>query len=350
MVKSPFAANMLSYMRSLQVSEAVMSGVTGTGNAVPIEVLEKGVRGQSSHAAAKVGEFKPGGSNPQMVDYAMLPDGCERLEIRFSLLVMAHALCPSATDTPDARTALEGLAAKYAKAGGFKELALRYVGNIANGRFAWRNRYLSDEVTVEMKWGNESVAFNPLKFGLHEIANREQLASGVVQPSDGLKIVDHLVDKFARGLSEKEKAMALEVRWLSKLPQHSEVFPSQEYARDDNKRNVSRVYASIPRSYEGRQIRWAIMHSQKIGAALRCIDNWHRAAAFGPVPVNPYAGVQEAGVALRIGGDGAPDFYALKRQPQKMQEALASGELTDDAHFFVANLVRGGVFGDTEKA
>ena len=112
MVKSPLAADMLAYTRSLQISEAVMSGLTtlDAEKSIPIEVLTKGVRGQTSHAKPKEGDFKPGKSNPQMVDHAMLPDGCEWVEIRVSLQVLPHALRPSATDTPEAAKELEKLA------------------------------------------------------------------------------------------------------------------------------------------------------------------------------------------------------------------------------------------------
>ena len=96
------------------------------------------------------------------------------------------------------------------------------------------------------------------------------------------------------------------------------------------------------------------MHSQKIGAALRHIDTWHGHKAYNAIAVNPYGGVQETGAVLRAeknrgGEDSAKSFYKLRNKPDELLTGIASASsaenLPGEAHFFVANLVRGGVFG-----
>ena len=76
---------MLSFARSLQPSEGLFWGTRSSdaGWRQPIEVFEKGVRGQSS-------EFKtdnPGKSNPQVVEAAVVPPGCDGVRLEFSMLV-----------------------------------------------------------------------------------------------------------------------------------------------------------------------------------------------------------------------------------------------------------------------
>ena len=97
MAKSPraegpsFETGMLSFARSLQISEGVFRGVTEKGT-VPVEILEKGVRGQSSEDRAK----NPGLSNPQTVEFAVLPQGCTAVQLAFSIRVLPNALKPHA--------------------------------------------------------------------------------------------------------------------------------------------------------------------------------------------------------------------------------------------------------------
>jgi CRISPR-associated protein Csy3 len=98
------------------------------------------------------------------------------------------------------------------------------------------------------------------------------------------------------------------------------------------------------------------MHSQKIGAALRHIDVWHNDDSYNAIAVNPYDGVQETGARLRVeknrgGTDSAKSFYALRSKPDDLFSAIANAKETNgddisgDVHFVMANLVRGGVFG-----
>ena len=87
------------------------------------------------------------------------------------------------------------------------------------------------------------------------------------------------------------------------------------------------------------------MHSQKIGNALRTIDDWYEGAEdLGPIPVEPYGVVTTQGMAYRK-PKSKMDFYNL----------LDNWVLKDKAprieqqHFVIATIIRGGVFGDSEK-
>ncbi len=340
---------MLSFARSLQPSEGLFWGTRSSdaGWGQPIEVFEKGVRGQSS-------EFKtdnPGKSNPQVVEAAVVPPGCDGVRLEFSMLVLPHSKEPWACGDPEVTAAYKELVDAYANKGGFEHLARLYLWNIANGRFAWRNRFQADDMKVEVRFDGQTIVFNPThpKLSLEVPASVEDLRASAL--SNERATVDKLIVWIAKGLQEKRAA--LNVAWLASMHEGQEIFPSQEYLQAERKEKApSRVYAKLPRYWEGREVNQASMHSQKIGAALRHIDiiPGHE----GAIAVNPYGGVQETGAVLRAekdrkGLDIAKSFYVLRSNDGELFSAINAASNGDaipaDVHFVIANLVRGGVFG-----
>lgn len=356
--------NMLAYQRSLELSEGMMFGLTqaaidkadnkGTWLDAAleagrfVEVREKGARGQSSHANAKTKDLKPGASNPQIVDVAHLPGETDHLLIAFSMKVMPNVMAPSATDDPSVALGLAAFVERYAEAGGLAVLAERYIANIANGRFAWRNRGIAEEAKVGISWLDADhverfVAFDPLALDLETMADRDDLTDALVGSST--EDLDALISLFAGALAGKN-TLTVRAGFLGRIMPGAEVYPSQEYVREESKKNKSRHLSSVRRFAGGEAIEAATLHNQKIGAAIRCIDDWHDDSELAglPVPVNPYAGVQELNKSLRH-PEGKNDFYSLRKKPQAAWNGLIDGVITDDAHFIVANLVRGGVYG-----
>lgn len=338
---------MLAFARSIQISEGLFFGLAEEGDQlrrIPIPVLEKGVRGQSSEDNAK----NPGLSNPQVVEAAVVPNGCDRVMLGFSLRILPFAMKPYACGAPDVDLAWRRLASGYAAAGGFRTLAELYVWNIANGRFAWRNRFQSDEMSVTVRFGADCLIFDPLRLSLDAPADRSALADALTGgDAEGL---GRLIDGFAGGLADK--AFSCAVDWTARMNPGQEIFPSQEYVREDRKvKDVSRVYAKLP--VRGSEVQQASMHSQKIGAALRHIDIWHGDPDYDAIAVNPYGGVQQTGDVLRK-PETKKSFYDLRKKAAALisvVEAAAEGNgaLTPEVHFVMANLVRGGVFGSSSK-
>lgn len=346
--KRTLETGMLSFARSLQPSEGLFWGLpVNGGNKQPIEVFEKGVRGQSS-------EFKtdnPGKSNPQVVEAAVVPPGCDDIRLEFSMLVLPHSLKPWACGEVNVGEAYQDLVSAYADKGGFRHLARLYLWNIANGRFAWRNRFQADAMTVEVGSNGTTIKFDPTRLGFEKPASLEQLSAAAVTNEQAP--IDQLIRHIEKGL--RTERVEIDVAWQATMHEGQEVFPSQEYLRDDSAKNAaSRVYAKLPRSWNGREINQASMHSQKIGAALRHIDVDHGHQDYGAIAVNPYGGVQETSAVLRVdtkrgGLDAAKSFYVLRSNADTLFEAIDSASDGDsipgDVHFVIANLVRGGVFG-----
>ncbi len=337
-----FETGMLAYARSLQISEGVFFGINGDRR-IPVEVLEKGVRGQSSEDRAK----NPGLSNPQTVEFAVLPQGCTSVSLDFSIRVLPKAMAPHACGNPAVGKAYTELAEEYARAGGFSVLAELYTWNIANARFAWRNRFQVDSAKVIVRFSGEAIAFDPSVLSLDEAADRDEMAAALVQGDRAA--LDRFIDGMALGLTKTP--FVFDVSWLAEMDAGQEIFPSQEYIREEKAvKDLSRVFAKLPVFFGGREIGQASMHSQKIGAALRHIDIWHEDETYGPIAVNPYGGVQETADVLRKEKNS---FYAIRKKGDEVLETVRGAddatELPGSIHFLLANLVRGGVFGSSSK-
>ena len=288
----------------------------------------------------------------------MIPSGCDTFEITFSARIMQSAMKLHASDNPDVATNYADLARLYAESGGFAYLARRYVANLLNGRFAWRNRWQSDDAIVTVSFaGGKQVVADPFKFNLSEMPSLETMRGALVGGTP--ELLDELISGVTRGLTEA--SFEFDVIWSSKMQPGAEVFPSQEYLRGEAAERLkgkgedggkSRVYATLPSRVGGRTVEQASMHSQKIGAAIRHIDDWHNNDDYGPIAVNPYGGVQETADVLRKSkGGSALNLYAIMGKPQLLRADVEkpADQMSGDTHFFFANLIRGGVFSVSNK-
>ena len=134
--------------------------------------------------------------------------------------------------------------------------------------------------------------------------------------------------------------MLLRVEAFAKVGSGQEVFPSQELILDKSKDKSKTLYVI---EHSGRRV--AAMHSQKIGNALRTIDDWYEGAEdLGPIPVEPYGSVTTQGKAYRQ-PKNKMDFYSLL-DGWVLKDKVPGVE---QQHFVIATIIRGGVFGDSEK-
>jgi len=344
-----FETGMLAYSRSLQISEGVFFGMRGE-TSIPVQVLEKGVRGQTSNDLKPGKEKDAANSNIQTIEFAVLPQGCNAVRLNFSVRVLPMTRKPHACDdTVVGETYIE-FTKEYARAGGFNTLAELYAWNIANARFAWRNRFQTDKSRVKVTFSTETIVFDPSVLSLDQVADREQMAFSLVEGDRGA--LDRFIDGVARGLTEKP--FVFDVSWDADMKPGQEIFPSQEYIREEvgkTKSDLSRVYAKQPSVFGSDGANQASMHSQKIGAALRHIDIWHGDDNYGPILVNPYGGVQETSAVLRKPRSNS--FFDIRKNAEdvlaSVRIAQSASDIPGHVHFMMANLVRGGVFGSFSK-
>lgn len=342
-------ASVLAFERKLDPSDALFSAGRwndrANGERWPtLGLHEKSVRGTISNRL-KTKDQDPAkldaeiqNPNLQTVDVATLPNDADTLRVRFTLRVLGGAGTPSACNNAGYQDKLQATVQAYITEHGFSELARRYAVNLANGRFLWRNRIGAEQVSVEvrqLKEGQPQTAwtFNALTFSLRHFeppaAAQADLAalSGVIE--QGLGGSSHVL---------------LEVIAYARIGDGQEIYPSQELILDkgDKRGQKSKTLYSVGEV--------AALHSQKVGNALRTVDTWYPRgedddADTGPIAVEPYGSVTTQGKAYRQPKVKA-DFYSLLDAWVLKDQPPAD---TGNRHFVMATLIRGGVFGESDK-
>ncbi|PLY37906.1 type I-F CRISPR-associated protein Csy3 [Pectobacterium quasiaquaticum] len=334
MAKAPTSlktASVLAFERKLANSDAVMyaGNWAQQDNWTPIAIQEKSVRGTISNRLKNALTSDPAKldaeiqkANLQTVDVAALPFGADTLKVVFTLRVLGNLAQPSVCNDQEYQTALGNIITGYAQDQGFGTLAARYAENIANGRFLWRNRVGAEAIRVVVtRKGEQPWEFNGEDYSLRQFS----------QPTGDLA---ELAQAIEQGLAGDASAL-FTVEAYVQLGNGQEVFPSQELVLDEKARNgKSKIL------YQVNDV--AAIHSQKIGNALRTVDDWYPAAdEAGPIAVEPYGSVTSRGKAYRQPKEKM-DFYTL------LDNWVIKGDVPapEQQHYVIATLIRGGVFGE----
>ena len=264
--------------------------------------------------------------NPLLYDKASLPFDNDTLKVSFTLRILGNINKPTACNIAKYEEKLAGVVSKYIETYGFKELAKRYAHNIANGRFLWRNRVSAESVEIRVKVGEESLTFDAYDIGMRDFTKSNESLS-------------KLADAIEVGLSDttEENFVFIEVDAFVKMGKGQQVYPSQKMNMETKKGEKSKFLFKLN---EGKANEMAGMHSQKIGNALRTIDDWHSEAdRVGAIAIEPYGSVTSRGVAYRTGND---NFYKLLDNWMKKDKEPSE----DKQHYVMAVLIRGGVFSE----
>ena len=302
-----------------------------------LQLIKKSVRGTISNrlkaglkAAVEKDPIKLNAevekANLQTVDACALAEHYDTLKVSFTLKVLGGIEVPSACNNENYYKSYQKIAKEYVEEYKFNELAKRYAINIANGRFLWRNRVGAEKIEVLVQINNQpELKFNAFDYKLHSFdADNEN--------------IQILATQIANALSGKIPYLLLKINAYALVGNGQEVYPSEELVLDKGNGNKSKIL------YHVNNI--AAMHSQKIGNALRTIDTWYpefddKQAA---IAIEPYGAVTNLGKAYRT-PDQKVDFFSLF-------DKYALGEKlnnTEQEHYVMAVLVRGGVFGQSGK-
>lgn len=335
-------ASVLAFERKIDPSDALFAAGTwaqrSTSQTWPaVEVRAKSVRGTISNRL-KTKDQDPAkldaaieNPNLQTVDVSMLPADADTLKVSFTLRVLGGTGTPSACNSADYQAKLLATVQTYAKTPGFAELARRYAHNLANGRFLWRNRLGAEQIEVQVAQLVDGQAVQRWTFDAlaHSLRDFETSSAELTQ----------LAALLEQGLGGS-KYVLLQVMAYVRVGAGQEVFPSQELILDKDKAGKSKTL------YKVNEV--AAMHSQKIGNAIRTIDTWYPIEdgldQAMPIAVEPYGSVTSQGKAYRQ-PRVKMDFYSL------LDAWVLKDQVPDVAqqHFVMANLVRGGVFGESGK-
>lgn len=319
---APTFPSVLAFSRKFEVSDALMK--SGLWNNIdnqepwkPIELYEKRNRATFSQYGAK-DEDKPK-PNLSWGDNATLPHDTDTLRLNFTLKVMGQLEEPASCNEPQFEDSLKAAVKKYRNDYQFKELAIRYANNIANGRFLWSNRVGAELITIQVKHGNQVWKFNGYEYELNHFTT----------PAEGSDL-DQLIKVIQEGL-QGDRFEYLEIIVFAKLGFGQRVWPSQEMVLNIPKGEKSKILFQLNGC--------AAMHSEKIGNAVRTIDTWYSVSEdVRPIAIEPYGSVTSRGEAHRASRN---DFYTLLGKWISNSAEVAEGE----QHYIIATLIRGGVFG-----
>lgn len=353
-------ASVLAFERKLDPSDALFAAGNwaqrvSSQNWPAVEVRAKAVRGTISNwLPAKDNDpaklnAKIENPNLQTVDVATLPADADTLKISFTLRILGGAGTPSACNSAPYQAKLLATVQTYVQSQGFGELARRYAHNLANGRFLWRNRLGAEQIEVQVAHlvqgqASETWTFDALAHSLRDF----DTTSAALTP---------LAELVAQGLAGSRHVL-LQVTAFVRAGAGQEVFPSQELILKRNERKEKKgkdQKESADQQEQGEQKktktlytvnRVAAMHSQKIGNAIRTVDTWYadETGQATPIAVEPYGSVTSQGTAYRQPRDNK-DFYSLRNEWVLKDKLIAVAQ----QHFVIANLVRGGVFGESAQ-
>jgi CRISPR-associated protein Csy3 len=332
-------ASVLAFEKKLVPSDGYLYGTTWADRYVkaePLELREKSVRGTISNRLKKALQDDPmkldaevEKANLQTVDSCSLLPEQDTLKLSFTLKILSGVETPSACNNAAFYESYQSAVKSYIAEEGFTELAKRYATNIANGRFLWRNRVGVEQLEIHVKVSNSETAWT---FDATQIStqNFENTNADVA----------NLAVKIADALAGKTEFLLLEINAYAQIGRAQDVYPSEELVLDkgNSKSKKSKIL------YHVKNI--AALHSQKIGNALRSIDTWYpEFEEHGkPIAIEPYGAVTNLGRAFRTPKEKV-DFFTLF-------DKFARGTKLDNKdaeHYVIAVLVRGGVFGESDK-
>ena len=252
-------------------------------------------------------------------DDAALPADSDTLKVSFSLRIMNGINTPSACNNKEFQDKFTKIINICETDLGFETLASRYAYNIVNGRFLWRNRVGAEEIEVHVKHKSleKSLKFNAYEYPLKNTTTSDEKVTKVT-------------NLIKLGFSN-EDSMLIEIDAFVKLGILQRIWPSQEMVLNSPKGEKSRTLFALNGN--------AAMHCEKIGNALRTIDDWQE-GSDQPIAIEAYGSVTQQGTAYRSSNN---DFKTL------ITKWINDKEISpEDKHFVVAMIIRGGVFSEGE--
>lgn len=334
--------SILAFDRKLEPSDALMhsgkwENLTDDKAWQAIELFERHNRAVKSNFKPEVLEDEEelqkqiAEANLAWGDDASLSHDHDSLKLSFSLRVVTGLKTPSVCNNADFEIRYNEIVDDYLKSN-LDELANRYAYNIANGRFLWRNRVGAQDIKVIVSHPSLD---NDLEFNAYDFLLKETKSDSTT--------VNALAGLIKAGLIGEDNVL-LKIKAFVKIGEGQRVWPSQEMVLNSAKGEKSRHLFSIPG--EASNNRHAAMHCEKIGNALRTIDDWYPdfPKTQSPIAIEAYGSVTQRGKAYRSARN---DFKSLLLKWLSAEDTSSINK--SDKHFVIAMLIRGGVFGEGES-
>lgn len=342
--------SVLAFNRGVVVTDARMLNVFPDGETTPVNVVRHGVVGTQNTAKEASGKSTTKVANLQETDSAKVDVGAVALRVEFELrflpLTNALNMCRDAKNAKNEaalRSGLDTFLSKATASEGLLEVAHRYVRNMVNGRWLWRNRAEAMSVTVKVVLKGISYSFDALSYSLNQFdnySNEEKI------------LANAMVDSMTSDVTLRQTfEVSADVDFGTKGG--NEVYPSQVYisGKPAGFAKVLYRYGMAERSSNtsgARCMGFAAIRDQKVGNALRTFDTWYPTDYFK----SETGQKSDTIVPIAIEPNGANLTYM---KVFRIKEASAFtmlghiGEIDPDSEngmFLLACLIRGGVYGN----
>lgn len=252
--------------------------------------------------------------NPFFGEGCFLDHEHNTIRMDFGVKVIPVKNCISSCYSMEYQTELLNFIQDY----DYTTIAARYINNIVNGKFWWRNRFGASAIEVVIGCNGKKYIFDALAFNQNEFYTDNEE-------------INEIAAKMADAFSGRINVFDIRVISFLKAGYGAEVFPSQEMKMDVKEKLLFKVGDS------------AGMHSQKIGNAIRAIDTWYpEYENYGmPIAIEPYGVCKNIGKAFRMRNNS---FFSILDSAIIKDKKISEEEM----HYVMACIIRGGVFGIKE--
>ncbi len=261
-------------------------------------------------------------------------------------------MSPTVCHNSEVAENLEKLAKLYIERCGYSVLANSYARNILSGTWLWRNKR-SPSISICVKQlGGETINVDD--------AQKLKWDGNWNNHQNSLCKLEKIIEC---GLTSEDDNCYLEIIATIKNRFMQPIYPSQLVSdQDQTKKKEEKVKQKEDKQY--KELASALIvggtssacfTQQKVGAAIQLIDEWY--GGDKPIRVNHYGAVVDRGIAFRT-PEKENDAYTLLTKVESYIQFLEINELgkcktSDEIHFVMAMLVRGGVhngFGKKNKS
>ena len=342
----------------------------------PVLVTEEALRGTisnymdssvlSAHLAKandEKSEKNPRNANLQSVEKASLPIGLDTLVAEGHISFLANTAQSCMSNDPGFMETYGQYHQLFTELGGWQVLAERYVMNMVNGRWLWRNRTQvaqaengSLQVVLSYKPATAPAALE-IRIDALAIPAKQCLQISAIADAAQREQLQELIAHIAQALSaqgQESWKQGLRVGLTAKavIGKGATVYPSQEFATSADKsadgREISKILAKRrigPDEYQ------AILHEQKVGNAIRTIDTWYDSDVGDAraIAAEPYGVVTTESAIYRDGKKARHFYQIIGKLDQELDRLQKAKQLTADDYFFMSVIARGGVLGGEGK-
>lgn len=362
--------SVLAFRRGVIITDALLEQGMADGTVIPVAVIRHGVMGtqnvnESGKKTDKKGNTAPNDEtitvadgerdvrNLQVIESAKTGPDMVDLRIGFEIKALplkdalhscANSQKVNGSDAEKLRAMLDDFIKRAQDSEGLQEVSRRIARNICNGRWLWRNRLLASAVRIEIaadSW--TGVVPDALDIPLREFGPYSETEN----------VLGAILASGFRG----EKKVAVKVGAILDMGVTGsiEVYGSQNYEPDtgrgkskgDLSRSLYKLPLSAPSTHdEGvRVVGQAAFRDAKIWNALRTIDTWYPEYAQGdmPIPVEPQGASLSLMRFFRAKDNKKASVFDLFKRLHQINPDSSEGQ------YCLASLMRGGVFGGSEK-